>query len=198
MSTPSIVPALRQSPVIAAVRRREQLDRALACPVRVVFLLGGDPGTLPEWVRRAREAERLVFVHMDLVEGFGHDAAGVKWLAKAARPTGVLSTRAPLLRFAADEGLDTVLRMFLVDSSSLSTGARMAKSCAPTLIEVMPGLVTRVIGRLSESVATPVIAGGMLEEKSDVEAALRAGALAASTSSEALWALGASAWKIQP
>ena len=52
----------------------------------------------------------------------------------------------------------------------------------------MPGLVTRAIRRLSESVRQPVIAGGMLEAEQDVAAALNAGALAASTSSEILWA----------
>ena len=185
---PNIIATLAQSPVIAAVRTPSQLSRALLTPVQVIFLLGGDPDTLPALVQTAQSAQKLVFIHMDLVEGFSRDAAGVKWLARAARPTGVLSTRAPILRAAADESLLTVLRVFMVDSSSLATGVRMAKSCEPTLIEVMPGLVTRAIRRLSDSVGQPVIAGGMLEAAEDVEAALGAGALAASTSSENLWA----------
>ena len=185
---PNIIPTLAQSPVIAAVRTPSQLSRALLTPVQVIFLLGGDPDTLPALVQTAQSAQKLVFIHMDLVEGFSRDAAGVKWLARAARPSGILSTRAPILRAAADESLLTVLRVFMVDSSSLATGVRMAKSCEPTLIEVMPGLVTRAIRRLSDSVGQPVIAGGMLEAAEDVEAALGAGALAASTSSENLWA----------
>ena len=185
---PNITPTLTQSPIIAAVRTPAQLSRALLTRVRVIFLLGGDPDTLPSLVQTARSAQKLVFVHMDLVEGFSRDAAGVKWLARAAHPSGILSTRAPILRAAADESLLTVLRIFMVDSSSLATGVRMAKSCEPTLIEVMPGLVTRAIRRLSDSVGQPVIAGGMLEAAEDVEAALCAGALAASTSSENLWA----------
>ena len=185
---PNIIPTLAQSPVIAAVRTPSQLSHALLTPVQVIFLLGGDPDTLPALVQTARSAQKLVFIHMDLVEGFSRDAAGVKWLARAARPSGILSTRAPILRAAADESLLTVLRVFMVDSSSLATGVRMAKSCEPTLIEVMPGLVTRAIRRLSDSVGQPVIAGGMLEAAEDVEAALGAGALAASTSSENLWA----------
>ena len=92
----------------------------------------------------------------------------MKWLARAAHPSGILSTRAPILRAAADESLLTVLRIFMVDSSSLATGVRMAKSCEPTLIEVMPGLVTRALRRLSDSVGQPVIAGGMLEAAEDV------------------------------
>ena len=89
-----LLEVLRRSPVIAAVRGQEALDAALASPVRIVFLLGGDPFTLPALTRRAREAGRPVFVHMDLVEGVGRDAAGVRWIARMVKPEGILSTRA--------------------------------------------------------------------------------------------------------
>ncbi len=184
------IESLRHAPVIAAVRGREQLLCAVRSPVRAVFLLEGDLFTLPEMVQTAQAAGKLAFVHLDLVEGASRDAAGVRWIARTVRPTGVLSTRAPLLRTAAEEGLRTVLRIFLVDSSSMETGVRMIKSCAPDLVEVMPGLVTRAIGQLGRRIAQPVIAGGMMEREEDVKAALAAGALAASTSSEALWAKG--------
>lgn len=179
--------SLREAPVIAAVRGMEKLARAVASPVKVVFCLGGDPFTLEALIRLSLEAGKLVFVHLDLVEGISRDAAGVRWIARTFGPSGVLSTRAPLLRAASEEGLYTVLRMFMVDSSSLATGVRMVKGCAPDLVEVMPGLVTRAIATLRERIAPPVIAGGMLETARDVQAALAAGAIAASTSYEALW-----------
>lgn len=182
-----LVQTLGASPVIAAVRGEAQLSRAIASPVRVIFMLGGDLFTLPAMVSRAQAAGRLVFVHLDLVEGISRDAAGVRLVARGIKPAGVLSTRAPLLRAAAEEGLGTVLRMFMVDSSSMETGERMVKASAPDLVEVMPGLVTRAIQLLGTRIGPPVIAGGMLELRRDVQAALAAGALAASTSSEALW-----------
>lgn len=178
---------LSKAPVVAAVRDREQLLRAVLSPVRVIFFLGGDLFTLPEWVQIAIEKGKLPFVHMDLVDGIGRDNAAVHWIARTIRPTGVLSTRGPLIKTAADEGLRTVLRMFLVDSSSMETGVRMVKASNPDFVEVMPGLVTRAITRLGQRILPPVIAGGMLENVKDVEAALASGAIAASTSSEALW-----------
>lgn len=178
---------LETSPIIAAARGGEQVSRALASPVKVVFVLGGDLFSLPEQVEQVQSAGKLAFVHLDLVEGISRDAAGVRWASRTLRPAGVLSTRPPLLRHAAEEGMLTVLRMFMVDSSSVETGVRMVKGCAPDLVEVMPGLVTRAIHWLGEHITQPVIAGGMLEKARDVEAALEAGALAASTSSEALW-----------
>lgn len=178
---------LRGAPVIAAVRGRDQLLSAAQSPVRFIFLLGGDLFTLPELVKTAQEAGKLPFVHLDLVDGLSRDAAAVRWIARVAKPCGVLSTRGPLLRAAAEEGLRTVLRIFLVDSSSLETGVRMVKSCGPDLVEVMPGLVTRAITGLKHKIEPPVIAGGMMERAQDVSAALAAGVLAVSTSRQALW-----------
>lgn len=178
---------LQGSPVIAAVRDPARLESALRAPVRMVFLLYGDMFSLPGAVQRVQQSGRLAFVHLDLVEGISRDAAGVRWIARTIRPQGVLSTRAPLLKVAAEEGLHTVLRMFMIDSSSLETGERMVKSCAPDLVEVMPGLVTRAIKLLGLRIDPPVIAGGMMELARDVEAAFAAGAVAVSTSQEALW-----------
>ncbi len=177
-----------KSPVIAAVRDREQFLRAVCSPVQVIFFLGGDLFTLPEWVATAMGKGKLPFIHMDLVDGIGKDNAAVRWVARTFRPAGVLSTRGPLIKTASDEGLCTVLRMFLVDSSSMETGIRMVKASSPDFVEVMPGLVTRAIARLGQRIMSPVIAGGMLENEKDVEAALASGAIAASTSSEDLWA----------
>lgn len=184
----ALAAALKKAPVIAAVREQAQLARANLSRAAVIFLLGGDPFSLPGMVKSARAAGKLIFVHLDLIDGISRDPAGVRWLSRAVSPTGILSTRPPLLRTAAEEGLSTILRIFLLDSSSLETGVRMAASCRPDLVEAMPGLLPRAIAWLGERIAPPVIAGGMLEREKDVEAALRAGALAASTSNEALWA----------
>lgn len=178
---------LRRAPVIAAVRDQARLQWALKTPVRVIFLLGGDMFSLPGLVSLAQAQGRLVFVHMDLMDGFSRDAAGVRLVAKTIRPTGILSTRGQLLKAAADEGLQTVLRIFMVDSSSMETGERMVRSYRPDLVEIMPGLLVRAIMQFRQRVDVPVIAGGMVDRESDVRRALEAGAYAVSTSAEALW-----------
>lgn len=182
-----LISIFHTTPMIAAVREHSQLLRAIASPVRVVFLLGGDPFTLPESVALAKKAGKLVFVHMDFIEGISRDAAGVRWVSRVIQPTGVLSTRPPLLRAAGEEGLQTVLRIFLVDSSSLETGVRMVNACDPDFVEVMPGVVTKAIEMLGKRITPPIIAGGMLEQEKDIRAALAAGAIASSSSCEALW-----------
>ena len=178
---------LKEAPVIAAVRTREQLLRACSADAAFVFILFGDLFTLPELVQQVQQTQKKAFVHMDFLEGIGKDAAGVRWIARIAKPAGVLSTKGQLLRFAAEEKMKTVLRMFLVDSASVEKAVRMAKSSSADLVEIMPGLLPHAIRWMREQIAQPIIAGGMLARDKDVEKVLQAGALGASTSIEALW-----------
>jgi len=46
----------------------------------------------------------------------------------------------------------------------------------------------KVVKRLGEEVRLPLVVGGLVADKEDVMAALSAGALAVSTTDEALWA----------
>ena len=51
----------------------------------------------------------------------------------------------------------------------------------------MPGLLPGIIAKLRQRVLVPIVAGGMIEESAQALAALKSGAVAISTSREALW-----------
>ena len=182
--------AVHQRPVIAAARTMEDAQEAAGSRVAAVFLLGGSILTLPEMTATLREAGKYVFIHLDLCDGLGRDAAAVQWCAQTLAPDGLISTRSQLLRKAAEQGMMTIHRLFLVDSSSLNGGIRHLTANPPDLIEVLPGLVPKAITHLRDTLSLPVIAGGMVTEERDVEQALSAGALAVSSSSRALWRMG--------
>ena len=57
----------------------------------------------------------------------------------------------------------------------------------PDVIEILPGLMPRVIERIKKSVRCQVIAGGLISEKEDIVAALKAGAVAISTTDKNVW-----------
>ena len=182
--------AVHQRPVIAAARSPEDAAEAAKSRVAAVFLLGGSILTLPEMTQALRCAGKFVFIHLDLCEGLGRDAAAVEWCARTLRPDGLISTRSQLLKAAAGQGMMTNHRLFLMDSSSLNGGIRHLAANPPDLIEVLPGLVPKAITRLRETLEPPVIAGGMVTEEKDVAQALGAGALAVSSSERALWRMG--------
>ena len=99
---------------------------------------------------------------------------------------GVISTRAQIIRTAKDLGLLTVQRFFALDSPGLGSVQEMLKTTDPHLMEIMPGVIPKAVRRFSGG-SIPVIAGGLIETRQEVTAALSAGALAVSTGRKDLW-----------
>ena len=64
----------------------------------------------------------------------------------------------------------------------------MINNTKPDFIEIMPGVIEKIIKKFA-SEKIPVIAGGLIETKSELTAALSSGALAVSTGKKDLWYL---------
>ena len=78
-------------------------------------------------------------------------------------------------------------REIAVDSLSLTSLSGQLEQGKPDFVEILPGIMPRVIAEISARTQVPVIAGGLLRDKADVMAAMRAGAAAVSTSAPSLW-----------
>ena len=76
-----------------------------------------------------------------------------------------------------------------VDFINSQTEADGIISTKPPMIEVLPGLMPEMIRRICKSTKTPIIAGGLIEDKDAVMAALSAGAIAVSTTNPGVWEL---------
>jgi len=55
------------------------------------------------------------------------------------------------------------------------------------MIEIMPGVLQKVIRNICKGVNIPVIAGGLVETEEEVRSAIDSGAAAISTGAEELW-----------
>lgn len=178
---------LLDEPVIAAVKTDEALTAALASPCSAVFLLASTLLTVDGLVRRIHEAGKLAVVHIDLVDGLSSREIAVDSLNALCHPDGIISTRPTLIRRARHRGLLTVQRAFILDSLSLTSLSGQLEQGKPDFVEILPGIMPRVIAEISARTQVPVIAGGLLRDKADVMAAMRAGAAAVSTSAPFLW-----------
>lgn len=180
--------AVMASPVIAAVKDMEGLERCLATDnIQVVFLLFGDIVTIPELVDRVKDAGKLVMVHTDLITGLASTKeVAVDYLKNATRADGILSTRPNFIRRARELDLFTVLRIFMIDSMSLAGISKLGQN-HPDFIEVMPGVMPKTIRKICQITEIPLLAGGLIADKEDVMAALNAGALAISTTKQDVW-----------
>jgi glycerol uptake operon antiterminator len=182
--------ALRAKPVVAGLRRSADVDGAIRHGVEVLFILGEDIFALQESVIKAHGRERLILAHVDLIKGIGRDEAGVRFLARDLGVDGIVTTRGNLIGPAKREGLIAVQRLFVLDSESLEAGVPAVERAAPDAVEVLPGVILPLIAPLLKGTRLPpLIAGGLIRTRAQVDEILAAGAIAVSTSEEALWSL---------
>ena len=186
MDRNKLLDLLASGPVIAAVKSEDGLAAALESDVSVIFLLSGDILTVADAAARARKAGKRAFVHLDLVDGLAAREVSVDFIARQTAADGIISTKAALTRRGRELGLVAIQRFFLLDSMALDNIQRQRPQDAD-LIEVLPGLMPKIIRRVAQLTEKPVIAGGLISDKEDVTAALSAGAVAVSTTNPAVW-----------
>lgn len=172
--------------VIAAVKNDDELKLALDSNVEIIFHLTPNIIKLKKHVNMAHSSGKKIFIHIDFAEGIAKDLYGMK-MVKVLGVDGIISTKANIIKFAKEEGLSTVQRFFIIDSRSIESTIESIKQSRTDMIEVMPGIIPKVISKLKERIIIPIIAGGLIETNEEANAAFDAGATAISTGSKILW-----------
>lgn len=174
---------LKRKPFIFAARNDTSLRTACdSDKIDVIFLLKTDIISAKRSVAYAHDRGKKVFVHIDLMDGLGKDDVAVKYVADYVCPDGIISTKANMIKSAKACGLTTVFRAFLVDSQGMETALHTVSKISSDFVEIMPGVIPSAIKRFS-TICENLIAGGMITTKEDALNALKAGAIAVSTSS---------------
>lgn len=179
--------ALEISPVIAAVKDDEGVDACLKSESQVVFILYGDICTIPEIVSKVKAAGKLAVVHLDLIHGLASKNIAADFIKKYTEADGVISTKPTIIHRAKELGMLTVLRVFLIDSMAYENVKTQVTAAKPDVVEVLPGMMPKVIGNICKDLPVPVIAGGMIREKEDVMALLKAGVTSVSSTNPEIW-----------
>lgn len=182
--------AVEASPVIAAVKNTEDLKRCCQIEeIQVVFLLFGDVCSISDLTAQIKDAGKIAMVHIDLITGLSPREVAVDFIHKNTLADGIISTKPALIRRAAELSMYTVLRYFLLDSMALENIRLQQHQVRPDFIEILPGVMPQIIKRVSKSIKTPIIAGGLITDKEEVVAALNAGAMAISSTNHKVWSL---------
>ena len=185
--------AVEANPVIAAVKSDAGLQAAVEMEeIQVIFVLCGDVCTIPEILERIKAAGKKAMVHIDLIAGLSAKEISVEFIARQTRADGIITTKPALVRRAKELGIFAVLRFFVIDSLALKNIENLEMQCGtsrPDFIEVLPGVMPKVLGRIAKVSRIPMIAGGLITEKEDVIAALSVGAIAVSSTNQDVWKL---------
>lgn len=180
---------LERSPVIAAVKEEGTLEEALETDCAIIFILYGTVCNIAKIVERIKRRNKLAIVHLDLVVGLSSREVSVDFVKKNTEADGIISTRPVLVKHAMDNGLYGVFRTFMIDSIALSNMKKQLETFRPDFVEVMPGIMPRVMKEIRSYTDMPIIAGGLLRSKGDILEAINAGADAISTTNTELWKL---------
>ncbi|OBZ08560.1 MULTISPECIES: glycerol-3-phosphate responsive antiterminator [Bacillales] len=175
--------------VIPAVRGFKELEKALASPQEVIFLLEGELIQLQSIVQCVKSANKKIYLHLDMVRGIKDDEASIHFLSKSIKIDGVISTRTSSLMNAKKYGLSAIQRGFIIDSHAMKTIINSAKQIKPDYIEIMPSFSHPKIEAIKKETGVDIILGGFIEKKEDLPVLFGAGAVAVSTSRMELWNL---------
>jgi glycerol uptake operon antiterminator len=178
-------------PVIAALRTMDDLEIALDSNVENLFFMGGSVTDLIQAVRLAKGRNKGAFVHLDLIRGLSNtDKESVDFIRDYIGADGIVTPKSHLIKEAKRIGLFAILHLFVIDSLALSKGLELAQAVRPDAVELMPGLIHKVVSSLSESLPDiPIIASGLIQTKEEAIEILNAGATSLSVSNQSLWSL---------
>lgn len=71
-----LIRVLEENPIIAAIKSKEQLERALGGDNEVIFLLGGNIFNTRQMIEAVHENNKLCFIHFALIK---LNAEDLKW-----------------------------------------------------------------------------------------------------------------------
>ena len=126
-------------------------------------------------------------VHLDLITGLGPKEVSVDFIRNSTEADGIISTRPAIIRRACELDFYTALRIFILDSMAYENVKTQVTAAKPDVVEVLPGMMPKVIGKICKDLPVPVIAGGMIREKEDVMALLKAGVTSVSSTNPEIW-----------
>ncbi len=179
--------AIVDTPIIAAVKDWKGLEMCLLLDIKVVFVLFGDICNISQITDQLKAAEKIVMVHMDLITGLNSKEIAVDFIQKNTKADGIISTRQNIIKRGKDLSMFTIFRFFVIDSMAINSIERQQGTVKADFIEILPGVMPKIISKICKNSATPVIVGGLITDKEDVMMALDAGAIAISTTNQDVW-----------
>lgn len=187
LSLDTLLECTEDCPIIAAVKNFEGLDKCRETDCNIVFILFGDICNIGDIVNKVKDMGKYAIVHVDLVTGLGSKEVAVDYMKQFTKADGIISTKPALIKRAKELSLFSIQRSFLIDSLAYDNLKKQAQDYKPDVIEILPGSLYKVINILCEEIKIPLIAGGLIMDKADVISALKAGAIAVSSTNENVW-----------
>ena len=179
--------ALEDSPIIAAIKDDNGLEKCIESDSRIVFILYGDIISISDIVDKVKASGKIAMVHIDLITGLSAKEITVDFLKKYTKADGIITTKPSLIKRAKELELHTILRLFLLDSMAYENIDRQVKNARPDVIEILPAPMPKIVKKVCKLSPIPVIAGGLVSDKEDIMTLLQAGTISVSSTNSNVW-----------
>ena len=176
-SSQSLLSVSDRQKVIPVIENRTEFLRALNAPrISTIMLRHCNLLDLRSVLNHAFEREVAVYVNVDHIDGIHPDSAGLRFLAHQLHIAGIVSSNPRILTLGKGFELETIQRLFAVDSTGLETALESIDSHNVDLLDISPALVIPFV--VSHTVLPlPFIGSGLISTFQQVQSVLRAGAL---------------------
>lgn len=176
----------RDHKCILGYRDPEDLSIISSHSSPLVFILSSSLQDILGVSRFLVAKNKSIYVNIDLIDGLASRDSAIKFLKEHIPCQGVMSSKAPLLRYAKTLGLETIHRLFVIDSASYRGLGKQMNLSQADLVTIIPGW-PQVIGWVHGFCNRPIIASGLVCTHEAVEQCLDAGATAYCTTDKDIW-----------
>jgi glycerol uptake operon antiterminator len=178
-----------QHRVVPVVESRSQFVQALeASHIQAMLLRHCNLFEFAVLIENAHRSGCSIYVSIDHIDGIHPDAAGLQYIAERMHVAGIVSNHAKVLALGKQYGLETIQRIFAVDSTGMEIALESVDSAYVDMLDFSPTLVLpHIIPALRTSLQLPFMASGLVYTNAQLQAVLRTGVRAIAVSRPELW-----------
>ncbi len=186
-SSKSLLDVSDRQKIIPVIENRTELLRALNVPqISTILLRHCNVFDLMPVFDHTSKRGVAIYVNVDHIDGIHSDSAGLRFLAQQLHIAGIVSSNPRILALGKSLGLETVQRLFAVDSTGLETALETVDSQIVDLLDISPALVIPYVVSHIE-LPLPFIGSGLVSTYQQVQSVLRAGAFRVMTARSELY-----------
>lgn len=188
-SSRSLLHLPAQNRVVPVVETRVQFVQVLEMgQVRAMLLRHCNLFEFTALLESAHRCGCSVYVSIDHIDGINADVAGLRYVAERMHVTGIVSNHPKVLSLGKQFGLETIQRIFAVDSTGLDMALESVDVASVDMLDFTPALVVPyILPQLQPSLPLPFMASGLLYTAEQLQAVLRSGARAIAVTRSELW-----------
>jgi glycerol uptake operon antiterminator len=175
--------------IVPVVGSRGELSQILAqTSPRPLALRYCNLFDLAATLEQARRRGYQFYLDIDTCDGIHPDEAGIRYLAERLQISGIGSHNPRVLALGKRQGLLTIQRFFVLDSTGLESELSTIDFQMIDALNISPALVIpHIVQWLNGRLPVPFLGSGLVSNHEQVKAIIGSGALGVMTARTELW-----------